>query len=129
VHEAKRLARAIEDAHDPKLGHDLAHRSAGRVHVVNEGGEPRFIFIDHNAHTTSTEERLAGAPRKTLEEEHVRHKGRAGSAREQSHRRAGPAFEDVVGRPVVLAVLRTRCRVGQSHDTHACAERGLDPRE
>jgi hypothetical protein len=54
VDQAKRLAGAIEDAHDPKLGHDLAHRPAGRVHVVNEGGEPRFISIDHNVHTTSS---------------------------------------------------------------------------
>ncbi len=52
--QAEGLSRAVEDSHDPKLGHDVAHRSAGRVHVVNEGDEPRFILIDHNAHATST---------------------------------------------------------------------------
>lgn len=60
--QAKRPAGAVEDAHDPELGHDLVHRPAGRVHVANEGGEPRFIFVDHNTHTTSSKS-TARAPR------------------------------------------------------------------
>jgi len=129
VDQTEGLSGAVEDSHHPKLGHDVAHRSAGRVHVVNKGGEPGFILIDHNAHATSTGSASAGTRSRTLGDERGRHKRGGGSAPEQRHRRFAPAIEDVVRRPEVLTVLRSRGRVGESHDAHARAQGGLDPGE
>jgi hypothetical protein len=62
VQEAQRLAGSVDDAHRAELGHDLAHRPAGRVHVTNEGGEALLIFIDHYAHAGFGGARRTGRP-------------------------------------------------------------------
>jgi hypothetical protein len=51
VQKPERLAGAVDHAKHAKLGDDLVHRPARRVHVPNEGRQPLFVLVNLDAHS------------------------------------------------------------------------------
>lgn len=74
MNQSERFAGAVDHAHDPELGDDLAHRPATGMHVTDERDQALFVFIDHNAHTNFGVRQHTDTPSRTLRDEAASHK-------------------------------------------------------
>ena len=113
-----------------ELADDVAHRSAGRVHVAHEGDESLFIFFDDDAHADfGRVQRERGHPN-----QNARRCGRFAQEGSRLSRSAAPATprpsHSRCGAPIGSArVLGPGRGLRKGHDAHARGQRGLDPRE